>query len=71
MPDIDLLTEEEAAQYLRLTKAALQQRRFHNKQPSYVRIGGTIRYAREDLKKYVAEGRVQIPGVAAGKTPRG
>jgi excisionase family DNA binding protein len=51
-----LLTEEEAAEYLRLTPRALQAWRYQGKGPRFVRISRrAIRYRRDDLEEFVEE----------------
>jgi excisionase family DNA binding protein len=51
-----VMTEKEAAEYLRLSTKTLQRRRRAG-QISYIRDGG-IRYIREDLDAYLAARRV-------------
>ncbi len=58
MAELELLTETEAAAFLRLKKTALQQRRFYKKPPSYLNLDGTIRYLRADLLAYLASCKV-------------
>jgi excisionase family DNA binding protein len=51
-----VMTEKEAAEYLRLSTKTLQRRRRAG-QISYIRDGG-IRYIREDLDAYLAARRI-------------
>jgi predicted DNA-binding transcriptional regulator AlpA len=49
-----LLTEEEAAAYLRLTRRALQAWRYQGKGPRFVKISRrAVRYRLEDLEAFV------------------
>ncbi|HKH47657.1 MAG TPA: helix-turn-helix domain-containing protein [Thermoanaerobaculia bacterium] len=51
-----LLTEGEAAEYLRLTPRALQAWRYQGKGPRFVRISRrAIRYRRDDLERFIEE----------------
>ena len=40
-----LLTTDEAAAYLRVTRQTLQRWRSHGKGPSYFKFGGSVRYS--------------------------
>lgn len=55
-----VMTEAEAATYLRRTPGMLRQWRHRNQGPTYVREPGSrlIRYLRDDLDAYLAAGRV-------------
>ncbi|HTG33300.1 MAG TPA: helix-turn-helix domain-containing protein [Thermoanaerobaculia bacterium] len=56
MPPVVLLTESEAAGYLRLTPRALQAWRYQGKGPPFVRISRrAIRYRLVDLEAFVEE----------------
>ena len=48
------LTTEQAAAFLNLTKATLNQWRWLQTGPPYARYGRSIRYRRSDLVEYVA-----------------
>lgn len=54
-----ILTEAEAAEYLRLTPKALQKRRWAKRPPLYVKIDGTVRYRASDLRDYLENNLVQ------------
>ena len=51
--DLDLLTEQEAADLLLMSPKTLQKRRFDKKPPKYLSLNGTIRYRLADLKDYL------------------
>lgn len=52
----DLLTERDAADYLKLTARFLQERRMRGDGPAFVRISQRcIRYRFSDLEKWIAE----------------
>lgn len=56
-----LLTEAEAAAYLKVAKATLQQWRHKKKGPPYTKITGLIRYPKEDLETYI-NNHIIMPG---------
>ena len=49
----DLLTTDEAATLLELTAGTLKNYRVDNTGPSYVKIGGKVRYRRGDLEAWI------------------
>ncbi len=51
--DLDLLTEQDAAELLLMSPKTLQKRRFDKKPPKYLCLNGTIRYRLTDLKEYL------------------
>ena len=55
-----LLTEQEAADFLKLSCKTLQRRRFTKKPPSYINLNGTIRYSRCDLEDYLQKSAVVL-----------
>ena len=55
-----LLTEQEAADYLKLSCKTLQRRRFTRKPPSYINLNGTIRYRLGDLEDYLQKSAVVL-----------
>ena len=55
-----LLTEQEAADYLKLSCKTLQRRRFTKKPPSYINLDGTIRYRLGDLEDYLQKSAVVL-----------
>jgi excisionase family DNA binding protein len=59
-----LLTPREVAARLALTVSALERMRRERRGPAYVRVGRLVRYAPEDLARYIAEQRVEPGGVA-------
>ncbi len=55
-PTPPLLTEGEAATYLRFTRRALQAWRCQGRGPRYVKISArAVRYRLEDLEQWIAE----------------
>ena len=48
-----LLTTQEAARELRLTKATLEAWRCRGGGPAFVKFGRAVRYRREDLEKFL------------------
>jgi excisionase family DNA binding protein len=55
----DLLTPQEAADYLRLPVRQLQQWRYLHKGPAYVKAGHAVRYRRTDLDVWVLANRIE------------
>lgn len=55
---IDLLSETAAAEALQLRPKTLCRWRFERRGPSYVKVGGSVRYCRNDLADFVARNRV-------------
>ena len=55
-----LLTEQEAADFLKLSCKTLQRRRFTKKPPSYINLDGTIRYRLCDLEDYLQKSAVVL-----------
>jgi hypothetical protein len=53
--DIKLFTEREAARILKLSHRTLQGWRGEGRGPSYVRLGGAIRYRFSDLQKFLQQ----------------
>ena len=52
-----LLTEQETAQRLRMTRAGLRAWRFRKQGPPYCKIGRLVRYNERDLEEFVAHRR--------------
>lgn len=50
-----LLSEQEAAKYLNLSKSFLRKRRIKGLPPEFIKIGKSIRYSLETLDVFVAE----------------
>ena len=57
--DIPNLTTRQAAQVLAVSKGTLDQWRHHGKGPTYFRVGGLVRYRKEDLLDFIE--RVETP----------
>jgi excisionase family DNA binding protein len=53
------LTTREAARYLNCSASHLNKSRVRGDGPAFIRIGGAIRYAVEDLDDYAASRRVR------------
>ncbi len=52
-----LMKPEQAAEYLQITPGTLAVWRSNNrKKLAFVKIGGQVRYRREDLDKFIADG---------------
>jgi hypothetical protein len=49
-----LLTEEEAAQSLRVSLSTLRRNRAERRPPAYIKIRGSVRYAGKDLDQFLA-----------------
>lgn len=67
MPDLpELLTPEQTAEWLGMSVESLSQNRYLRNDHSipYVKVGGRVRYLKDDLIAYVKKNRV----VADGKT---
>jgi len=54
----ELLTEAEAAVYLRVKKETLRKWRWQDRGPKYVRVQGRIVYNRADLEQFVQSNTV-------------
>jgi len=59
MADITLMSARAAATVLGISPKTLHLWRRKRKGPSFIRVGDTPRYTREDLEKFVVERRVQ------------
>ena len=57
-----LITEKVAAEMLGLSVGTLQNWRCNSEGPSYLKLGGAVRYRPEDLETYVAENLVVLRG---------
>lgn len=60
MKPTSLLTEKDAAQFLNVSRVTLARSRCYGKPegPPYIRMGRTIRYAVDDLQRFVEDRRV-------------
>ena len=61
----DLMTTDETAKYMRTARQTLAKWRCTKIGPAYYRIGGRIRYRKEDIDDFVAGGRVDDTADAA------
>jgi excisionase family DNA binding protein len=59
-----LLTADEAAEYLRLSRKQLQQWRYFGRGPTYVKVGRGVRYRRSDLDAWL-DAHAVVPEPAA------
>lgn len=50
----EILTTREAATYCRLGKATLERFRITGDGPTYLKLGGAVRYRRDDLDAWLA-----------------
>ena len=60
MNEKSLLTERDAANYLNVSRVTLRRSRCYGKPegPPFIRMGRTIRYAVNDLQKFVEDRKV-------------
>ncbi len=56
----ELLTVQEAAEYLRKSKSWLDQGRVYGFGPSFIKLRGSIFYSRADLDAYIDANRVTV-----------
>lgn len=56
MPDSPLLTNAEAAAYLKLSPRTLDRWRWAQRGPVFKKIGGAVRYAQADLNRFAQIG---------------
>ena len=52
---VELYTQEELAQYLKLHPATLARWRLASRGPAWIEVGGQFRYRREDVESWLAE----------------
>ena len=55
MTPIAYLTTKEAAEYLRISKQTLSNWRFRGEGPDYIKVGGRVVYASEDVSAWLDE----------------
>lgn len=55
-----LMTTENAAEYLGLTKRTLDQWRYENKHLDYLKIGGKVMYKKEVLDDFLNNSKVEV-----------
>ena len=60
----ELLTEDQVADMLRISKKTLQQKRSAGKPPAFVKLSGgaAVRYRKEDIMAYIEGSRVTLKG---------
>jgi predicted DNA-binding transcriptional regulator AlpA len=60
-PMQDLLTEHEVAQLLKVSVATIRRRRLFRQPPDFVKLGASVRYRREAIRKLIdgAERRME------------
>ena len=59
MNNSPLLTETEAADYLNLARATLARWRWRgDRGPAWAKLGGAVRYSRDNLDSFIAAGAV-------------
>jgi excisionase family DNA binding protein len=51
----DLMKEREVADLLRISRQTLSKWRAEDKGPPFIQVGGSIRYAREAVDKWLAD----------------
>ena len=58
-----LLTEKEAAEFLKVSSRSLQQRRYYSQPPEYIKLPGSsaVRYRLSVLMRYISDGEVPLP----------
>lgn len=61
----ELLTEQEAAKFLKQSHRTLQQWRWQHKGPNYVKSGRNVRYKRSELLRFLEENEVDVSGEQA------
>ena len=59
-----LLTPEDVAGILQVNVNTLQNWRYNGRGPIFSRVGGIIRYTRQDINRFVSDSRQSITGHA-------
>ena len=54
VPASPVLTETEAAQYLRVSLSTLRRNRAEKRPPAYMKVRGRVFYTQKDLDQYLA-----------------
>ena len=54
-----MMNEEQAAKYIGLSKRTLQAYRFKQKPPTFVKMGKSVRYLKDDLDAFIEANRVE------------
>jgi predicted DNA-binding transcriptional regulator AlpA len=60
--NVPLLTEEEVAEWLDLKKATLARWRWAGIGPTFIKLGGAVRYTRQDVQDYIDSNVRQCTG---------
>jgi excisionase family DNA binding protein len=60
-PAVDLLTIVEAADLLKLSVSGMRRLQYRRRVP-FIKVGGSIRFARQDLASFVQGNRVEAIG---------
>jgi excisionase family DNA binding protein len=60
-PAIDLLTIAEAAELLKISVSGMR-RLQHRRQIPFIKLGGSIRFTRQDLTSFLQRNRVEAVG---------
>jgi hypothetical protein len=55
---LNILTERETAEYLKVSRALLQKQRREKTGPPFVKFGGCLRYRLDDIHDYLKNHRV-------------
>ena len=63
-----LLTPEDVAALLQVTVNTLQNWRYNGRGPIFSRVGGIIRYTRQDINDFIYSSRQSITGQAMALT---
>ncbi len=56
---MNILTTQEAARYVRLSKPTLERFRISGDGPRFAKLGGAVRYRRDDLDAWLASRLIQ------------
>ena len=65
---LGLLTPDEVANLLQVTVTTLQNWRYNGRGPIFSRVGGIIRYTRQDINDFIYSSRQSITGQALALT---
>lgn len=63
----DILNTREAADYVRLGKPTMERFRISGEGPVYVKLGGAVRYRKNDLDSWIETRRVRSTSDAGAK----
>lgn len=56
---MNILTTQEAARYVRLSKPTLERFRINGDGPRFAKLGGAVRYRADDLEAWLASRLIQ------------